>query len=359
MIKGLTKEIYIPINPMGKRKSYGDCRLILFSHLLKYYGYKYNESDILGVSSALDFQLFKFKINEHDCFGIMGRDLNAEVNFCKKVGVGCVRHVIDYNSQSLVDEDVIKDILINLKSNYPVIAVVDRFFLKYLTTINPAHFPFHTIIIIGYNYERKVFKVIDAMAEGVNELPLEIFLKAMFETNMIKKEAKGIWYEIRPNNYTKTSQRLINYEEAIKKQVSIFLKDDGPIAVINQLADFLDNLSRKVNIEENNVYVSYLKFQIPLIYKMIFEQEFSCSLYRKLYLDFLLSAFSEKISKKSKINSIKRLFVKDIKKWTAIASKMHSNRKLKINQVKEFSKALREIGKTELMIFEEINRTLM
>lgn len=343
MTEQMNDKIQISISPMGKRMSSGDCRLILFSKLLKFYGYDYSPSDIFGFCNGLNFEITKMIINDYTCFCVIGRDLSAETEFCKELGISCREHIVNSNADGFVKSSVIEDIRAQLKEGCPVMAVVDRFYLDYLT-IARSHFSYHTILIIGYDEAAGEFTVMDALSEKWEHLPVDSFLKAMFETNFMKTEPRGTWYEIRPDGQAKRNIS-IDIAERLKTQAGLLVKDDGAISFMRDLAEFLDKASMRFENVDNPGWRSYLKFQILLLYRMIFEQEFSGSFYRQVYLDFIQNNCSRETL--PGYSRIRKLLNSDIKKWREISCRIDRKRRLSAGEIRSFSDKIREIADLE------------
>lgn len=77
----------LPISHDLKYKNIGDCKLVLFSHLLSHYDIEVSPGDLLVATAGLDFSLFKYQIGTQSCFFISGRRLCIEDEYAKLIGL--------------------------------------------------------------------------------------------------------------------------------------------------------------------------------------------------------------------------------------------------------------------------------
>lgn len=347
MILRRKNDISMPIKAMGKRSNYGDCKLILLNHLLDYYELDYSIKDIFGLSSALNFEVVSVKINRYECFGVKGRNLDAERDFCKENKIEMIAH----NYKKSDENKIIDEICEALKKNNGCMVALDRYFLKYLKIVR-SHFAYHVVLITGYNSKKRIFTVVDAMASGTHEISADMLLKAMFEVSMLKQEEFALWYEIFPLSKEKLIKNKEDYKDILSRQADIFLQENGAIDGIKSVVSFLKNIKSKAMEDDGNKYNTYIKFQIPLLYSVIFEQEFSGTFYRKIYFDFIRELIaSNKVNIIDKSN-IEKLCELDEAAWVSISSKMKERKRFNLNQIDDLVYNLENIISYENDIFK-------
>jgi hypothetical protein len=108
-------------------------------NISKFYGNRYPEHVIFGLSSGLLFFYMKGGFGGAS-YGIGGRNPLLVEDFFDNIG-------LDWKWQSYEDfpENIIKE---SIKSGIPVLARTDLFYLPYYP--KPVHFPGHELVIFGY-----------------------------------------------------------------------------------------------------------------------------------------------------------------------------------------------------------------
>lgn len=340
----------LPVPREIEYRNAGDCKMVLFSKMLKYYGVEYTPSEIMVAASGLGFMLYKYKIGARVCFFVSGRKFNLEEQFADKIGLKL--HKKKYLLAT--DKDKVKETCLNgmielLESGYPLFVMIDRFYLDYLK-IQRSHMPFHAIIIIGYDKEKREFIAIDSLMDVYVYISDKIMIKSMFETSMMKTVEETEYFYIRNEDIENIHK--IDMKTGINQLIREYLEEDGVLDTLKSTFKFLESLIEKSVSFDNPNYISFLKYQIIIIYTEIHDQDYQHFFYRKLYFDECRRFFSNGDYPDNKKNEFYKLTEEDISLWGMLSNARAYDEKFEMAQAIGLVKGLKKIYQVERDIID-------
>lgn len=150
-------------------------------NISKFYGNRYPEHIIFGLSSGLLFFYMKGGFGGAS-YAIGGRNPLLVEDFFDNIGLS-----LKWQSYDDFPEDIIKE---SISSSIPVLARTDLFYLPYYK--NPVHFPGHEIVIFGYEEKNDsegkkedVFIVSDSSFPEPQKISRQDLARAMSPENVI------------------------------------------------------------------------------------------------------------------------------------------------------------------------------
>lgn len=339
----------------------GDCRLIIFSTLLKYYGVKnILPRELIGFGKGLDFDYKEVQLKSLKLISVNGRKEDFILKLCKKNNLDLKKCKSNMGYSHIIT---------NLNNNVPVIICLDRYYLEYLK-IERAHFGYHVVLVIDYN--DKGIRVIDALSDKIEVIDYATLERAIY-SNLKYLSPNGAWfvfndnknklvnYNNLDNNNIMTNNNLYNHFEikndrftffmSVKEQSEIMLKQNGSIDKLIEVTTFIKKLYKKIKTMPS--YVHYLKYQIPFICTSIKEQDGESSFYRRLYYDFLkdyLRYYNFNIF----YSSIKNIIDKELAIWNYVGYNLCKENKNISKQTREIIICFKKIADLEKLLFSKL-----
>lgn len=339
----------------------GDCRLIIFSTLLKYYGVKnISPRELIGFGKGLDFDYKEIQLKSLKLISVNGRKEDFILKLCKENNLDLKK----FNSNIGYSH-----IVTSLNNNVPVIICLDRYYLDYLN-IERAHFGYHVVLAIDYS-DRGI-SVIDALSDKIEVIDYVTLEKAIY-SNLKYLSPNGAWFVF--NGYKK---RLANYNNldnnniitnnnlysnfeikndrytflvSVKEQSENMINQNGSIDKLIEVTTFIKKLYKKIKIMPS--YVNYLKYQIPFICTSIKEQDGDSSFYRRLYYDFLkyyLGYYNFNIL----YSKIENIIDKELAIWNYIGYNLCKENKDISRQTREIIICFKKIADLEKLLFSKL-----
>lgn len=268
----------IELQRMTIPEDYCDCRFFSFRILFSCYGLFPDEEDMLGVGEGLSFSMMNVSTLSTPVYCPVGRNMHFEVAYGEKAGI-CIKTNYFVNGSV---EDLICQVKRKIDAGNPIVANVDRYYLEYLS-IQRAHVGYHSILIFGYDDEKKTIQLFDGLTGSrAVELSYGAFHKAVLSNCIIP--TNKIWYCIERSqtafdkeieektvvaSIRRTCQRVLTEMESARRFVVAMKNCDVAQSGTNpQIRKFLD-------IQSNIFFPSF------------FEQDRYHSFYRKTFLSFL------------------------------------------------------------------------
>ncbi|SHI05587.1 BtrH N-terminal domain-containing protein [Clostridium grantii] len=335
----------LPVSREVEHCSIGDCKMVMFSKLLKHYGVEYTPAEIMVAASGLNFMVYKYKIGTRICFFISGRKFNLEEEFADKIGLKLQKrkYILGENKEK-VKKTCLNEMIELLESGYPIFVMIDLFYLDYLT-MKHFHMPFHAIIIIGYDKEKKKFKAIDSLMDEYVYISDSIMIKSMFETSVMKSVARAEYFYIR--NEDVENLHKIDMKKGMNQLVKEYLEEGGVLDTLKGTINFIESIIEKSISFDNPNYINFIKYQIIMIYTEIRSQDYQHLFYRKLYFDECSKFFSNKDYSYDKKNAFNKLTEEDISLWRKLANERSNEEKFEMIQALELVKGLKKIYQIE------------
>jgi hypothetical protein len=335
----------LPVSREIQHRNAGDCKMVLFSKMLKYYGVEYTPAEIMVAASGLNFMLYKYKMGTRICFFISGRKFNLEEQFADKIGLNLQkRKYSSAEDKEKVEKTCLNDMIELLESGYPLFVMMDRFYLDYLR-IQRSHMPFHAVIIIGYDKEKREFTAIDSLMDTYVYISDRIMIKAMFETSVMKTVAEAEYFYIR--NEDAQNIHKIDMKIGINQLVKEYLQEDGVLDTLKGTIQFLESVIEKSASCDNPNYINFMKYQVSMIYTEIHDQDYQHLFYRKLYFDECRRFFSKGDYPDDKKNEFYKLTEEDISLWGMLADARANEEKFEMVQALQLVKGLKKIYQVE------------
>ena len=255
-------------------------------NISKFYGNRYPEHVIFGLSSGLLFFYMKGGFGGAS-YGIGGRNPLLVEDFFDSIG-------LDWKWQSYEDfpENIIKE---SIKSGIPVLARTDLFYLPYYP--KPVHFPGHELVIFGYEEknlgEKKesIFIVSDSSFPEPQKVSREDLSLAMAPENVIALFSLHNHILPTPRFQVKFSKDSVF--KSIHKVCQRMLKFDLDFMGINGIKKFYDEIELWVDAKDRS-------WVFRFAYQVIERRGTGGGSFRFMYSDFLRDS-AEIFSGKDKI----------------------------------------------------------
>lgn len=335
----------------------GDCIMVLFSHLLRYYGVDYMPAEMMVATASLDFMLNKYEVGEHICFFVSGRKFDMEESFAGKLGLKLEqRYYVLGEDEARTKTECLKEMIGVLKQGYPLFVTIDRFYLDYLR-IQRSHMPYHALIIIGYDEKKEVFTAIDSLADTYVQIPAEIIMKSMFETSVMKREAKTKWYFIDAEKVRDLHKPDI--KDGMLKQIGEYTENGGALDRINDTIRFLEMILKKCKGTENKNYYNFIKYQVTMLYTEIHDQDYEHLFYRKLYFGQCMRYIEDFGAAEEKKEELFIHINEAVALWGKLSDARAFGQKFEMKQVSELIDSLKCIYMAEKRIFEAMKTMLL
>ena len=327
----------------------GDCRLGVFSIALSYAKVlDISPAELFGFGCGLSFILQKITLSDHlSLIGFAGRDLNTELYFCLKNNIH-IKTIQSKQPSSITHVD--KDILNELSFGRPIMANVDRYYLDYLK-YEKAHFGWHLVLVVGCDQRESSLDIIDYVVNGTQTISAEAFNKSHFKELAYTAPA-GKKYIIYEQQRRISSFGAVGFNAAFKTQSEKMLGENGSVNALLHFSRFLSKTARKAVV--NKGARNFLKYQVPFIYKTVREQEYTSSMYRALYLEFIKKCMSD-YSANNFEDDVISLFNYDVQLWKRLAtSEGKTGDNDYIYQANAIAALIEEIANIEEKLFNHI-----
>lgn len=280
---------------------FNDCRLFCFRMLFFFYGLYPSEEDLIGIGEGLDLFLQNISTLRTKIFLPIGRTLNFEVEYGRKIGIGI--HVNIFGAKN-IDEDI-NLLKKKIDMGDPVVVNVDRFYLEYLS-ITKAHVGFHAVLVVGYDDEKRTLLLIDSLTGFQTvELSYELFYKAATSDCIIS--TNKMWYHIErqecvPSRSLTSDVVVLSLKHTSERILRESIKPTQRFigSVKSAISDDL-NISKQAN--------KFFEIQSNIFIATFNQQDRSKFFYRKIFLSFLeknIEIFS-KLYQKRLLNCSNRL----------------------------------------------------
>lgn len=346
----------LPISHNITSKKVGDCRLVIFSHLLSYYDIEVSPGEMLVVTAGLDFSLFKYQIGAQSCFFIVGRRLCVEDEYAVLIGLKWNKKRYQCNeleNLGVVMQECRRDIIDLLEKGIPLYLMVDRFYLSYLC-LRQVHMPYHAILVVGYDLDKQEIYAIDSLQDEIVTISFDVLLKAMFEKSIMKAEFYAEIQYIEQRNRENINKKTMI--EGIKEQKEIYFAEDGPLDNMIATAEFLEKLLKRIENDNDKKLLNYVKYQVPLLYTEMRDQDYGHVFYRGLYFEYIKSYLEEKELNANIKKQVIELIEENISMWKKLINTRHFGQKFELVHITTLIEGLRKICNIEREIFELLAR---
>lgn len=301
----------------------GDCRTQAFCMMLNHLGYKTTAQDVFGIGNGLSFQIENINYKGIDVKAIIGRDYEAEVNFCKNIGISCKEKGFIYNSQ-IEDEPIPfhMEIINELANGNPVLLQCDIYYMTYLNKTKRNHNEYHMVIVLGYDIDSKELIVLDSLSNEIHKIHMIQMYRSMFEKQFTKGELSK--YYIFEDSPTKNQSSIEShvYLKSLKDQYEFMNQSDGPFKSMKTITKFLTSIQKKVEEGSKN-FEKYLGFMIDMNAILLRRQdELNGTCFRSLYYKYLEDLFNKKIIMEQQWIELDKLLKKLEEEWRIITFKI-------------------------------------
>lgn len=274
-------EIEFHYKPIPRKM--GDCRTQAFCMLLNHYGIDIIAQEIFGIGSGLNFSIKKIMYENFELLTISGRDFNAEKRCCELLNVQCIEQVCKV--EDIQSKAIYQNILPEIAAGNPVLVECDVFYMPYLESKH--HNPYHLIIVIGYDLERNMLKVVDSLTGNTHKVHMDILLIAMLD-KQYEENKLPVWYKFKLKNNVVSNDFLeSNYIHALNQQYKKYQEKNGALSALRDFIEFLRKIEIKSK-EGSKSHTNYLNFIIEMNCILVRNQdELNGTCFRSLYKEYI------------------------------------------------------------------------
>jgi hypothetical protein len=250
-----------------------------------------------------------------------------------------------------------------INNNEPVMVYVDMPYLKYLNLYKDSHFGGHSVVIFGYDEDKKVFYVSDRdssdnpihtpkgkISKDYHLVSFDEMEKAR-SSNFRPFPANNKYMEFDFSGIKIISSNII--QKAIRETCDNMLNPPAQLLGINGIKKFSKEVLKWERFTKSKIKLA----GVTNYFMVNTDGGTGGGIFRKMYGEFLIEA--SEICKNSSISSCGKEFAKVSEKWEEIASLLWElSQNADINKLKNISDIAAEIYCQESNLFNELNNKI-